>query len=95
MINKRKNVCYVIHVLAVNAEGKPFEQKFLSQHGISTKRFKSFAEKYLKARGCKLYTQMSGEHEWGSQLTISREVWKDAETRAEILKGISEDEKCY
>lgn len=95
MIDKRKNVCYVIHVQSVDENGDRFTQKFLSQHGITTKTFKKFAENYLRKKNCRIYSQMNGEYEWGTQFTVSLDYWKDKEKRKRVLEGITENEKCY
>ncbi|WP_312085163.1 hypothetical protein [Exiguobacterium sp.] len=71
MIDRRKNLCYIItiHYLAIdgNGEYKSRSCDFISLHGINTKRCKKFAHDYVR-RDPQFHRL---EEEWGSQRTIS------------------------
>jgi len=103
MIDRRKNVCYVISV--------PYEddkkdgcfitykrQKFISLHGIQTKQFKEFRDNYFR-EVLKVNPSRIGEWDYdgkseGTQETISRNQWEDEKVRKRVLEGITEREKC-
>lgn len=93
MIDKTKNVCYVIRVLYMR-NGKECSQKFLSLHGVGTKKFKEFRDKYFK-EVLSVSPKKIGGHDGdiGSQFTISKESWE--RQKASVLEGITEAEKCY
>ena len=93
MIDKRKNVCYVIEMYYIRAE-KECSRKFLSQHQMDSRRFKTFAEDYFK-NVFPVSKKKMGDFDGyvGSQWTVSREVWPSV--KDEVLEGITEKEKCY
>lgn len=92
MINKRKNVCYVITIFYEYRKSGTREirqQKFLSQHQFDTKRFKEFERNYFKGvSGFDGYCE-----EYGRQWTVGRNMWP--KVKNEVLEGITEKEKCY
>lgn len=92
MIDKRKNVCYVITINYWYKKGGVEEirkHKFLSQHQITTKKFKVFVKNYFKG-----FPGFRGfDEEWGSQWTVSKKIWQDVKEK--VLEGITEKEKCY
>lgn len=69
-VDTSKNACYIITVNFL-FEGKdgnrhPHSHTFVSLHGISTKRFRAFAEQRLR----ELYPFVMFQEDWGSQQTI-------------------------
>lgn len=66
-------------------------KKFISQHQITSKVFKLFIEDYFKT----VDGFVKLDSEWGSQFTVSNELWKDPEVRKNVLAGVTEKEKCY
>ena len=93
MIDKRKNVCYVIHVYYIRND-KECKHKFISQHTDSSRRFKAFAEHYFKNVFPVSKKKMGGfDGEVSTQRTVSWEEWTDV--KDEVLEGITEKEKCY
>lgn len=103
MIDRSKNVCYVItvpYVLGDHFDTDYKYQKFLSLHGAQTKHFKDFMKKY--------FTEVLGVDErnigecegggwvsYGTEQTISRKAWLDESTRKLVLEGITDREKCW
>lgn len=95
MIDKRKNVCYVIEMYYIRAD-KECSVKFLSQHGISSRRFKAFADHYFKhVFPVAERKRRDFDGGIGSQLTISWDMWKEEKWKKYALEGITEKEKCY
>lgn len=93
MINRAKNVCYVIHIPYLQ-NGKEHHQKFLSLHGLTTKHFVDFRDKYFKEVLSVSVKKIGGhDGDMGSQSTISKEQWE--KQKLNILEGITELEKCY
>lgn len=93
MIDKRKNVCYVIHIYYIRAD-EECKRKFISQHQADSRRFKSFMENYFKNVFPVSRKKMGGfEGEVFTQRTISWDDWQDVKN--EVLEGITENEKCY
>lgn len=93
MIDKTKNVCYVIWVnywSCASGNKEICKRKFLSQYQFSSKRFTEFLDKYFKT-----VPDFDGFYngDLGSQSTISRSEWQ--QVKDEVLEGISEKEKCY
>lgn len=93
MINKHKNVCYVIQVNAVDVEGNQVWVKFISNHSFNSKRFRAFAKDYLLNHSLVPYSSQS---EYGSmtQETISNLMWQDPDVRKRVMDGITESQKC-
>lgn len=93
VIDKRKNVCYVIHVYYIR-NGEECKRKFISQHSFDSRRFKAFAEHYFKNVFPVSESKMGGfDGEVSYQRTITRKEWPDV--KVEVLEGITELEKCY
>lgn len=85
----------MIDIYYIRAD-KQCKVKFLSQHGISTRRFKAFLEDYFKNVFPVAKRKRGGfDGEVGSQLTISREMWKEEKWKKYTLEDITESEKCY
>ena len=95
MINKKKNICYVIHVNYM-VGGTEKKQKFVSQYGSGTKKFKKFRDDYFK-NTLKLSVDSIGgkDGDLSTQMTISNEMWKLQKWKDYVLEGITEKEKCY
>lgn len=103
MIDRRKNICYVIEVpYEVREKGSNFisykRQKFLSLHGSQTKHFEEFRNKYFR-EVLKVSVNCIGEWDkdgstMAYQRTISRKAWQDAKVRTSVMEGITEREKC-
>lgn len=92
MIDRSKNVCYVIHVPYIR-NGKECKQKFLSLHGIETKRFAEFRDRYFKEVLSVSKKKIGGfDGDMGSQTTISKKEW--GRLKNDTLEGITELEKC-
>ncbi|TYR75548.1 hypothetical protein FZC79_10275 [Rossellomorea vietnamensis] len=70
MIDRRKNLCYIVtvHYLIKNGEGvlKSKSHQFISLHSINTEKCRTFAKN--KARSDKQFHQL--EEEWLSQYTV-------------------------
>ena len=70
MIDKSKNVCYIIDVNFFYRKNDGAEgiitKRFVSHHSITTKRFRQFAEKELRER----YAFVGFLEDWGSQYTV-------------------------
>lgn len=93
MIDKRKNVCYVIHIYYIR-NGKECMKKFISQHSSGSKRFIEFSEDYFKNVFPVSKKKMGGfDGEVNTQRTVSWDEWLDVKER--VLEGITEKEKCY
>lgn len=90
MIDKTKNVCYVNTVTYFDKELNIKKMKFLSQHGVSTKRLECFYKKYLKNSESG-FSDMIELSQW----TISKESWKNPSIRIEVMSDITKKEKCY
>lgn len=92
MINKAINACYVI-TIPYRKKGRVYEQKFLSQHQMTTKRFKKFRDNYF-TNVLKLNVgRIGADGTLGSQITVSKADWSDV--KEWVLEGITELEKCY
>ena len=86
-------MCYVIEILYMKNR-KEYKQKFISLHSMSSQTFVRFKEEYFKEVmkiGKKDIVGYDGE--LGSQSTISIGEWE--KSKVEVLKGITEREKCY
>ncbi len=95
MINKSKNVCYVIYG-CYEKDGEDCRVKFLSQHSVSSNRFKEFANAYYDSvLKVSRRNRTNSEDTAFEQYTISRKDWLDQKIRINVLKGITEQEKCY
>lgn len=102
MIDRAKNICYVIFVPYVE-HANTFDykyQKFLSLHQIHTKAFEAFRDKYfmevlnISPRNIGKWDKM--DREMGSQQTIRWFDWVHSEKlRQQVLEGITEREKCW
>ncbi|WP_172369603.1 hypothetical protein [Sporosarcina jiandibaonis] len=93
MIDKRKNVCYVIHIYYIRAD-EECKRKFISQHSADSRQFKAFMENYFKNVFPVSEKKMGGlDGEVFSQRTISWDDWQD--DKEGVLEGITENEKCY
>lgn len=102
MINRAKNVCYVI--LVPYHLGERFNtnykyQKFLSLHQARTKTFIEFRDRYFREV---LNVPRSNIGEWdkmeyttAEQTTVSWKQWKDEALREIVLDGITDREKCW
>lgn len=86
-------MCYVIEILYMKNR-KEYKQKFISLHSMSSQTFVRFKEKYFK-EVMKIDKKdiVGHDGELGSQSTISIEGWE--KSKEEVLKGITEREKCY
>lgn len=103
MIDRNKNICYVIEVpYDVTPKGSCFvkykRQKFISLHGHQTKEFKQFRDNYFK-NILKVSIGRVGEWDDGGtisayQQTISRKAWENEAVREQVIEGITELEKC-
>ena len=94
MIDKSKNVCYVIE-LYYTKDGKRKTIKFLSQHGINSKRFKGFANDYFTN-----VLPIKPHDRWyngevGTQATICKKSWSDITIRKQVLDGVTRKEMCH
>lgn len=103
MIDRAKNVCYLITVpytIGGRADTNYLNQKFLSLHQAHTKHFEAFRDRYFKEV---LHIPASHIGEWeddgyvmGWQRTIGWHEWNEnAELRKQVLEGITEREKCW
>lgn len=70
MIDKSKNAIYVNTIHYISSEGGVKSFVLYSHHGICTKRFKEFLDKYIEkyVKDFRMLTE-----EWGGQETISNE----------------------
>ena len=93
IIDKRKNVCYVIHVNYIR-NNKVCKQKFLSQHQSTSRRFEEFMEHYFKTVNL-VSIKKIGDFDGviSTQWTVGREIWQDVKQK--VLEGTTEKEKCY
>ena len=93
MIDKTKNVCYVIH-LYYRRNHEVHKHKFLSRHQITSKCFEQFADDYFRnVFPVSKSKRGDGDGHIGDQWTVRRKMWPDV--KDEVLEGITEKEKCY
>lgn len=93
MIDKRKNICYLIKMNYWYRDENINEirtQKFISMHQITSKRFKGFYEQYFKA--VEGYDGLFYD-DIGSQWTVSKDIW--SQVKDDVMSCITENEKCY
>lgn len=95
MINTNKNVCYLIDAFYQRG-GVDHKVKLLSRHSASSKEFKRFLDDYFtNVLPVSKDKRKSKNGIMTQQYTVNLEQWKDREIRSEVMRGITEKEKCY